>query len=76
MLRIGRHSEFLFMRTTNAMQSAQTLDAIEASKDALREQLTLDLLGAVALGHPVDATAALMCRFDGNNQAHLVELTR
>ena len=38
------------MRTTNAMQSAQTLDAIEASKDALREQLTLDLLGAVALG--------------------------
>ena len=76
MLRVGRHSEFLFMRTTNAVQPAQALDPIEARKDALRAQLALDLLGAVALGHPVDATAALMCRFDGNNQAHLVELTR
>ena len=64
MLRVGRHSEFLFMRTTNAMQSAQTLDAIEASKDALREQLTLDLLGAVALGHPVDTAATLMRGFE------------
>ena len=50
MLRVGRHSEFLFMRTTNAMQSAQTLDAIEASQNALRGQFALDLLGAMALG--------------------------
>ena len=76
MLGIGGNFKLLLVCAADAMKPTQTLDAIEASKDALREQLTLDLLGAVALGHPVDATAALMCRFDGNNQAHLVEFTR
>ena len=50
MLRVGRHSEFLFMRTTNAVQPAQALDAIQPGLHALREQLTLNLLGAVTLG--------------------------
>ena len=50
------------------MQPAQALDAIQPGLHALREQLTLNLLGAVALGHPVDAAAALMCRFDGDHQ--------
>ena len=76
MFRIRGDSKFLLVCTANAVQPAQALDAIQPSLLALREQLALDLLGAVALGHPVDATAALMCRFDGNYQAHLVEFTR
>ena len=44
------------------MQPAQALDAIQPGLHALREQLTLNFLGAV------DAAAALMCRFDGDHQ--------
>ena len=62
--------ELLFMRTADAMQPAQTLDTIQPSLLALREQLTLDLLSAV------DAAATLMRGFDGNDQAHVFEFTR
>ena len=58
------------MRTTNAMQPAQTLDTIQSGHDALSQQLASNLLGAV------DPTAKLMRRFDGNDQAHIVEFTR
>ena len=57
------------------MKFAQTLDAIEAGRNTLRQQFALDFLWAVALGHPVDAAAALMRGFDGNDQAHIVEFT-
>ena len=58
------------------MKPTQTLDAIEASQNTLREQLALDLFWAMALGHPVDATAVLMRGFDGNDQPHIVEFAR
>ena len=75
MFRIRGDFKLLLVCAADAMKPTQTLDAIEASRDALRKQLTLNLLGAVALGHPVDATATLMCGFDGNDQPHIVEFT-
>ena len=50
MFRIRGNFKLLLVCATNAMQSAQTLDAIEASQNALRGQFALDLLGAMALG--------------------------
>ena len=76
MLGIGGHFKLLLVRTADAMKFAQTLDAIEAGRNTLRQQFALDFLWAVALGHPVDAAAALMRGFDGNDQAHIVEFTR
>ena len=75
MLGIGGHFKLLLVRTADAMKFAQTLDAIEAGRNTLRQQFALDFLWAVALGHPVDAAAALMRGFDGNDQAHIVEFT-
>ena len=82
MFRIRGDSKFLLVCAANAVQPAQALDAIQPSLLALREQLASNLLGAVALalghpvGHPVDATATLMRRFDGNDQPHIVEFAR
>ena len=76
MFRIGGDSKFLLVCAADAVQPAQTLDAIQPSHHALREQPASNLLGAVALGHPVDATATLMRSFDGNDQAHIVEFAR
>ena len=73
MFRIRSDFKLLLVYAADAVQPAQALDAIEASRDTLRKQLTLNLLGAVALGHPVDATAVLVRGFDGNNQPHIVE---
>ena len=67
MLGIGGNFKLLLVCATDAMKPTQTLDAIEARQNALCEQLALNLLGAVALGHPVDAAAALMRGFDGNH---------
>ena len=42
----------------------------------------MDILWTIALGqwlawgYPVDATATLMCRLDGNDQAHIVEFAQ
>ena len=70
MFRIRSDFKLLLVYAADAVQPAQ---ALEASRDTLRKQLTLNLLGAVALGHPVDATAVLVRGFDGNNQPHIVE---
>ena len=76
MFRIRGDSKFLLVCAANAVQPAQTLDAIQPSHHALREQLASNLLGAVALGHPVDATATLMSGLDSNNQMQVFEFAR
>jgi hypothetical protein len=54
MLGIGGHFKLLLVRASDAMQPTQTLDAIQPSGNALREQLASNLLWAT------NATAALM----------------
>ena len=58
------------MRTANAVKTPQPLDAIQPSRNTLRKQLALDLFWAI------DATAALMCRLNGNDQTHVFEFVR
>ena len=57
MFRICSDFKLLLVCAADAVQPTQTLDAIEASLLALREQLASNLLGAMALGHPEKATA-------------------
>ena len=76
MFRIRGDFKLLLVCAADTMQPVQALDAIQPSLLALREQLASNLFGAVALGHPVDATATLMCGFDGNNQPHIVKFAR
>ena len=47
MFRIRGDFKFLLVCAANAVQPAQTLDAIQPSHHALREQLASNLLGAV-----------------------------
>ena len=53
------------MCTTDAVELAESFDAVEPSGDALARQLGLNLL------RPISATTALMRGFNGGNQTSI-----